>query len=104
MRRRFGKPDVFFLGFNQFVGLLFVVHPRAPAAVFTPLLKTGVPHRPTNVSGLLRQPRLGFGKFGAEPSTGLHASQSNANHRQVPATSASHGAAHARKYHALTQG
>ena len=36
------------LGFNELVKLLFVVHPRPASAVFTALLRTGVPHRPTH--------------------------------------------------------
>jgi hypothetical protein len=73
MRRHLGQPRVLGLGFNQFVGLLFVTNPGAPAVVFTPLLQTGVPHRPARVGGLLRQAFLSTGQLDPKPTTGLHA-------------------------------
>jgi hypothetical protein len=86
MRRCFGQPGVLDFGLHQFVGLLVVVHPRAPAPAFTALLQTGVPHRPTHISGQLRQPHLIVGQLDPEPSTGLHNPQANTGHRHGVAT------------------
>src|SRR5215204_1271564 len=72
MRWHLGKPGMFFFGFHQLVGLLFVVDPRTTAAVFTALLQTGVIHCPTRVSGLLRQPLLVLGQLDPKTSTGQH--------------------------------
>jgi len=83
MRRRSCKPGVLFLGFNQFVGLLSIIDPRAPAPVLTALFQTGIPHRPARISGLLRQLRLGVGQFGSEPLPAFMPPQPNANHRQT---------------------
>src|SRR5215203_1923692 len=72
MRRHLGKPGMFFFGFHQLVRLLLVVHPRPTAAVFTTLLQTGVPHRATHISSLLRQPLLRLGQLGPKTSTRQH--------------------------------
>jgi hypothetical protein len=86
MRPCFGKPGMLDFGFHQFVGLLAVVHPRAPAPIVTTLPQTGVPHRPTHISGQLRHPHLIVGQLDPEPSTGLHNPQPNTGHRYGVAT------------------